>query len=281
MKFAVSNIAWKPDERLLAYETLAAQSVQGLEVAPGLLFDGAEDVFEPEEVFAQARMREIAGAGLTLVSMQSLLFGVDGAALFEGEAALGRFIKGMERAIDLAGRFEIPNLVFGSPKQRVIPGTMSLERATENAAMVFQQLGDRAASAGTIIAMEANPAVYGTNFLNDTKSVLEFVEMIHHPAIKIVLDVGALHLNGEFDKSAELITEQAKFLSHVHLSEPYLVSAPATVESAASILQALQAVKYNHWVSIEMKAAPVNSLQQLDQAVQRLQSAEEKAKGIS
>lgn len=280
MKFAVSNIAWKPDERLLAYEILAAQGVRGLEIAPGLLFDGAEDVFAPEETFAQARMREIADAGLTLVSMQSLLFGVDGAALFDGEAALARFTKGMERAIDLAGRFGIPNLVFGSPKQRIIPETMNHEHATEHAAMIFQQLGDRAASAGTIIAIEANPAVYGTNFLNDTKAVVEFVKRIEHPAIKMVLDVGAQHLNGALDQSAALIAEQSALLSHVHMSEPYLDPAPATVEAAASILQALESANYSHWVSIEMKAAPVNSLDEMDQAVQRLQSAAEMAKGV-
>lgn len=280
MNFAVSNIAWKPDERLLAYETLAARGVRGLEIAPGLLFDEAADVFRPEETFAQARMREIADAGLTLVSMQSLLFGVEGAALFDGEAALARFTKGMDRAIDLAGRFGIPNLVFGSPRQRVIPETMPLEQATEHATAVFQQLGDRAASAGTIIAMEANPAVYGTNFLNEAQAVAEFVKKIAHPAIKMVLDVGAQHLNGTFDESAEFIAEQATLLSHVHMSEPYLDPAPAKVEAAASILKALRSVEYSRWVSIEMKAAPPNSLDEMDQAVQRLQCAAKMAKGI-
>ncbi|MEO9781911.1 MAG: sugar phosphate isomerase/epimerase family protein [Sedimentitalea sp.] len=281
MNFAVSNIAWKSDERLAAYAALAAQDVRGLEIAPGLLFDGAEDVFVPDEALAQERLSEVADAGLSLVSMQSLLFGVEGAALFEGEAALARLVTGMKRAIDLAGRFEIPNLVFGSPKQRVIPEAMTRTQATDHAEVVFQQLGDYAASAGTTIGMEANPAVYGTNFLTHAEAAAEFVRNLDHPAIKMVFDVGTMHLNDAFDQSTNLIAEHAPILSHVHISEPYLEPAPAQAETAATILHALGSVKYDHWVSIEMKAAPENRVDQMSQAVQRLRNADEMAKRVS
>ena len=62
--------------------------------------------------------------------MQSLLFGVADAHLFGGKREQDKFEQGMERAIELAGNYEIPT-VFGSPKQRIIPEGMSQEEAIE------------------------------------------------------------------------------------------------------------------------------------------------------
>ncbi len=281
MKFAVSNIAWSPEERLSAYATLSESQVRGLEIAPGLLFHGAEDVFVPDEMLARDRMTEISDAGLTLVSMQSLLFGVEGAALFEGDAALKRLIDGMKRAIDLANRFEIPNLVFGSPKQRVIPKGMARETALNYAVKIFQELGDYAAQAGTVVAMEANPEAYGTNFLTAAKDVAAFVKHVRHPAVRMIFDVGAMHLNDVFDDAPNFIAGHSDIISHVHISEPFLEPAPARAEDAAKVLKALQAVHYDHWISIEMKATPVDSVDQMGQAVRRLQDAADMAKATS
>ena len=55
-------------------------------------------------VYLAAALAEIAGAGLALVSMQSLLFGVSGAALFEGPDARAAF----EEAV----RYETPVQTF-------------------------------------------------------------------------------------------------------------------------------------------------------------------------
>jgi sugar phosphate isomerase/epimerase len=273
MKLAVSNIAWPPDQRLAAYDALQARGITGLEIAPGLFFHGADDVFAPDDTLAQARLAEMAEAGLGLVSMQSLLFGVDGAALFEGDAALVRLVQGIERAIDLSGRFGIANLVFGSPKQRIIPDGMDPEQANDHAAAVFRSLGDRAAAAGTTIAIEANPTAYGTNFLTHADAVVDFVRSVDHPAVRMILDVGAMHLNDVFDETPGLIARSAPLLSHVHISEPYLNPAPASSEAAAPVLAALQEASYAKWISIEMKATATDSVGQMVAAVDRLRTA--------
>ena len=56
-------------------------------------------------------LNEIRDADLELTSMQSLLFSVPEASLFGGDIARNQFREALERAIDLAGRFLIPNLV--------------------------------------------------------------------------------------------------------------------------------------------------------------------------
>lgn len=275
MKIAVSNIAWPTSMRSAAYQILAERRVTGLEIAPGLFFAGAVDPFVPEPDLAGVRLAELDEQGLELVSMQSLLFGVEGAALFEGPQALQNLETGMARAIDLAARFDIPNLVFGSPKQRIIPDGMSPQAARDFAAEVFARLGTRASAAGTVIAMEANPEAYGTNFLTHAEDVLAFVHHVDHPGLRMVMDIGAMHLNKAFDQTGALIASAAPVLSHVHISEPFLAPAPADSDSATEVLQALSAAGYDKWVSIEMKTAEPDPLAAMAGAIDRLMVATE------
>lgn len=249
----MSNIAWSVDERIEAYAILADAGITGLEIAPGLFFHAAADPFVPDAAVARDAMREAESAGLSLVSMQSLLFGVAGAGLFDGAAACAALEHGMGRAIALAGRFGIRNLVFGSPAQRRVPAGMAMGDALVQAAELFRRLGDRAASAGTRITIEANPAAYGTNFLNTLDEAEAFVERVDHPAIALILDLGAMHMNGSFDTVPARLPQIAPRLNHVHVSEPDLAPAPADAEALVPVLQGLRALGYGKAVSIEMK----------------------------
>ena len=275
MKLAVSNIAWAPRQRDHAYAMLNEHGIRGLEIAPGLFLDGAKDVFRPTAEECEAALAPMRSAGLELVSMQSLLFGVEGVALFGGPAERERFEEAMLRAIHLAGMLGIPNLVFGSPRQRVIPKIMGLEEAESIAVEVFRRLGDAATAEGTVLGMESNPKVYGTNFMNNAEETAAFVARVNHPAIQIILDVGAMHLNGDFETLPLFVTTHASKISHVHFSEPYLAPAPADPSQAHRVLQAMSAVRYGRWFSIEMKALPDGELTELEPALGRLKRAEQ------
>jgi len=272
MKLAVSNIAWSVDERREAYAILAKAGITGLEIAPGLFFHAAADPFVPDATTLDEALREAQGEGLTLVSMQSLLFGVNGAALFEGPEARAVFETGMGRAITLAGRLDIPNLVFGSPLQRRVPETMTMADAMEEAAEVFRQLGDAAAKAGTRIAIEANPAAYGTNFLTTLEEAEAFVKIVDHPAIALILDLGAMHMNASFAAVPARLPELTRRLNHVHVSEPHLAPAPASAVALAPIIAGLRAQAYDKAISIEMKR-PAQGLSEVARAVTRLMDA--------
>lgn len=272
MKLSMSNIAWAPEERLEAYAILAGAGFTGLEIAPALFFHEAEDPFVPDTASARRARVEAADAGLVVVSMQSLLFGVAGAALFEGPEARTVFEKGMRRAIALAERFGIPNLVFGSPAQRRVPEGMAMEQALAEAAEVFRKLGDTAAEAGTRIAIEANPAAYGTNFCTTLDEALAFVDLVDHPAVVPHLDLGAMHMNGDFAGVPARLPALAPRLSHVHVSEPHLVPAPAAAAPLVPVLEALAAAGYARAVSIEMKR-PAEGLVEVRRAVLRLAEA--------
>lgn len=273
MKLAVSNIAWPAADREGAYAILRAAGIRGLEIAPGLMFDGAANPFDPTEAEAGPRIAAMREAGLELVSMQSLLFNVQGAALFEGDEALDRFRLGLRNAIGLAGRFSIPNLVFGSPRQRNIPDGMAPEAAERLALDVFRDLGDAAAKAGTRLAMESNPAAYGTNFLNTMAQAEAFVRRVNHPAITLMLDIGSMHMNGDFDQIEDVVSGAVDLISHVHVSEPDLAPAPADVAQAARAFSALNRAGYAGWCSIEMKSPVAAPLDNLSGSVDRLLAA--------
>lgn len=278
MKLAVSNIAWRVNDRLEAYALLERHGITGLEIAPGLFFHGAADPFVPEEELAHAAASEIRPAGLRVVSMQSLLFGVHGAALFGSPDERLRFDTAIRRAIDLAARIDVPNLVFGSPLQRIVPEGMSTMQAEEIALVAFRALGDAARLSGCTIAIEPNSAIYGTNFLIRTREALAFVASVDHPSIGLNLDVGALLMNDEFEDLETLVEAAAGRIAHVHISEPYLAPAPKRTQPTARVLKAVGSSGYEGWFSIEMKTVDEPSLATLDRSLDRLASAVEAAR---
>jgi len=274
VKLAVSNIAWPAEARDRAYAILSEGGITGLEIAPALFLSEAADPFAPTPAEVAAGMGPLRAAGLELVSMQSLLFGVTGAALFEGEAARARLIAATERAIGLAETLGIPNLVFGAPRQRAYPESMPAEDAAREAAAVFRCLGDRAIAAGTRLAVEPNGRAYGTNFLNRVEEAESFVRMVDHPGVVLNFDLGALHMEGDFDRIEAIAAAAVDTIGHVHLSEAGLAPAPADPAEAARAIAALRAAGYEAWYSIEM-AATATPLQDLEAAVNRLRASVE------
>jgi sugar phosphate isomerase/epimerase len=268
-RLAVSNIAWTPAQDARALALLEALGVGGLEIAPGVAFSDEADPFDPPPA-SVSRLRAGAEAhGLALVSMQSLLFGVSGAALFEGDAARAKLTAAVERAIALAGRLGIPNLVFGSPANRRIPAGMERDRADAIAAETFRRLGDRAAAAGTRIALEPAPEAYGTNYLTSIGEAARAVREIGHPAVTLNFDLGALAMNGEREEAGRLFGELQDLVSHVHVSEPHLAPAPASERTFRDTASAILGHGYAGWFSIEMRAAGSDNLDRVHACVER------------
>ncbi|TCT06184.1 sugar phosphate isomerase/epimerase family protein [Aquabacter spiritensis] len=273
MRLAVSNIAWPADAAQPAYDVLAAAGVAGLEIAPGLLFADAAAPFDPPDSAVVAARAAAAAAGLTFCSMQSLLFGVEGAALFGDAAERAVFARAMLRAIRLAERLGIANLVVGSPRNRVVPPDMSEDEARAIAADTFRALGESARTAGCVLAMEPNPAVYGTNFLTTLEETDAFVRLVGHPAVTVNFDVGALHVNGAFDRLEALLALARPRISHVHLSEPGLAPFPRDAATARRLTAALAAAGWDGYASIEMRADPVDPIGTLRRSVDAARAA--------
>ncbi len=240
MRLAVSNIAWAAEEAATAYALLKACGVRGLEIAPGLFLAGGSEA----EAMARAE-------GLTLCSMQSLLFGVEGAALFGSEAERAVLEDAMARAAALAGRLGVSVMVFGSPRNRTLPDGMGADAAREIWVPAFRRMGAVAEAAGTRIALEPNPARYGTNFMTTLAETLAVARAVAHPGVAVNLDLGALIVSGEL--GALDLAAVLPDVAHVHLSAPDLAPLGGVGGEVRRFLADLGAAGWDGWVSIEMR----------------------------
>lgn len=273
MNCAMSNIAWLPAEARAVYALLQRHGFTGLEVAPGLALPDEADPFRPSAAGLRAFRADCADFGLTPVSMQSLLFGTSGAQLFGTADECAALEAGIERAIALAETLGIPNLVFGSPRNRAYPPGMTADAARDHAAAVFTRLGDKARAAGAVLALEPNPASYGTNFLTTLGEAAQFVTALAHPGVTLNYDIGALLAEGAADHAAARYAAAGGRVSHVHISEPELTPAPADAHQFAAIARALIAAGHTGWFSIEMRRPDGDVLAVIEACLARVAAA--------
>ena len=254
MRAAISNIAWSPEQAPEIYALLAKLGIHGIEVAPGLLFAGHAKPLDPGEAALAEALRDAGRFGHRFVSMQSLHFGVAGAALFGDDDERSRFLGAIGSAIDLAAALGIGNLVLGSPRNRAYPDGMTAEEALESGAGYLRALGDRAASARVSLAIEPNPARYGTNFVTTLDEAIELAERVAHPAIGVNFDLGERLVNDGAANVAADVLRAGKLIKHVHVSAPDLLPPADLGETLTTLTGALSRVGYDRWVSIEMRS---------------------------
>lgn len=225
MRCSISNIAWDKTADEAMYDFMGQNGFQGLEIAPSRLF-GEHPYACIEEASAYARRLEHS-YGIEIVSMQSIWYG-RGENLFSSEQERDCLMAYTKQAIAFAAAIGCKNLVFGCPRNRRIGQSRTRESALAYAAAFFSKLGEMAAENGVRIAIEANPAIYGTDFLNTTEEAAAFLHSIAQvtnlkpdEGLSLNLDLGTMIYHQE---SMEWLSQQEKTagISHVHISEPLL-----------------------------------------------------------
>ncbi len=240
-KLSISNLAWNEENTEAVYALMKKYGFSGLEIAPTKIFP--EKPYSHISEAASWARNLFEKYGFIISSMQSIWYGRT-EKLFGTEDERIALLDYTKRAIDFAAAVGCKNLVFGCPKNRNID-TGSDEQI---AVRFFKELGDYAASKNTCIGMEANPAIYGTNFINTTKSAIEFIRLVGSNGFRLNLDAGTMIENSE---SVSILHENADVLNHVHISEPYLKK----IQSRGlhnELISFLLDVDYKGFVSIEM-----------------------------
>ena len=100
----------------------------------------------------------------------------------------------------------------------------------------------------TVIGMEANPPIYNTNYINDTKAALDLIEKVGSIGFKLNLDVGTMIANKE---DISVLSGREHLINHVHISEPGL----KPIEQRwlhKELSELLNNFGYNGFVSIEV-----------------------------
>lgn len=242
MKMSISNIAWEAKDDEYVISRLPSYGFKGLEIAPTRIIPELPYHHLPEakEFASWAKSK----ADLDICSMQSIWYRRT-ESIFGTESEVDSLIEYTKEAITFAEAIGCPNLVFGCPKNRIIPEGRTVSDSED----FFRTIGDFAAEHGTTIALEAVPVSYGTNFLNRTSDLFNFVTKIGSPGLKMNLDFGTMLVNGE---KADSVGEYVPVVNHVHISEDALECIEKRHEHEV-FLNTLKKAGYDRFVSIEMK----------------------------
>jgi len=245
MKLSVSNIAWGAEDDTKMYNLLASMGYTGLEIAPTRLF-GDKPYEKAEDV--RAFSRELGrNHGLRICSMQSIWYGRE-EPIFKGVPERETLLSYSRKAAEFAKACGCSNLVFGNPKNRTIGSEADLKTALA----FFRELGSIAEDCGVIFALEPNPRIYGTNFLNRTKEAADFVRLVDSPGIRMNVDFGTILDNSE---DLEDVAANIDIVNHVHISEPNLLPIRES-DGHRELAGILKDADYKGFVSIEMRRQP-------------------------
>jgi D-psicose/D-tagatose/L-ribulose 3-epimerase len=248
VNLAVSNIAWDPSQDDEIAELLRREGVGGVEIAPTKWRERPLDASSADAV---SYRRGWEDRGLPIVSIQSLLFGRPDLRLFGDARARADMLGYLRRIIEMSAWLGARSLVFGSPKNR-LRGSLSMADALEIAAGFFRVIGEHARDHGVIFCIEANPPAYGCDFITTTQEAVDLCLVVNHPAIRLNADLGGITMSNEDVRPT--LRAAASFVGHFHASEPNLAELGAAADHGAAA-EALEAIGYSGWVSIEMRPA--------------------------
>lgn len=245
INFAISNIAWDSSLDDKVYNMLYGLGIKGLELAPTRII--TKDPYEKENVKeAQKILAEVNEKyKLHPVSMQSIWFG-HSENIFESTESYNILKEYTYKAILYAEKIGCKNLVFGCPRNR---NMTDKEKQLPIAIKFFNEIGNYASKHHVFIALEPNPPIYNTNFLNGTEETIAFIKQLSTDGIKINLDLGTVIENKE---SLNILRENIGYIHHIHISEPNLIKIKKR-KLHLELFQLLKELKYDRYVSIEMK----------------------------
>lgn len=245
MNLSISNIAWTAEQEAAIYKLMKEFDFTGLEIAPTRIF--------PEDPYSHIKKAKDWAQdlknkyGFRVSSMQSIWYGRQ-EKVFGTKEERNLLIQYTKQAINFAEAIGCHNLVFGCPKNRIIPDGMSTDSAKSIAVVFFRHLGEYAIEHHTVIGMEANPPIYNTNFINGTSDALSLIREVNSDGFKLNLDVGTMI---QKEENVSILDGNIYLVNHVHISEPYLKPIQER-KIHKELLKLLQSEGYKKFISIEM-----------------------------
>jgi D-psicose/D-tagatose/L-ribulose 3-epimerase len=248
MKLAVSCIAWEQSDEALVADVIKSEGFEYIEVVPGRV-NVAESHALVDRALAYRKFWN--ERGVSCVAMQALLFGSTNLFLFESEKSRNAMLTHLALVFTAGEILGVKNYVFGSPKNR-IKGVLNKAEADDIAVNFFKEAAELAQKHQGCLCIEANPSVYGADYILNTDQAFELVEKVEHPGFGLHIDTGGMLLAEE--SLVETIGAYAAHIKHFHISAPQLM--PIYESDALSKIKdgliALQKSSYQGYVSLEM-----------------------------
>ena len=112
----------------------------------------------------------------------------------------------------------------------------------------FKEIGDFSLDHHTTIAIEPNPTIYNTRFLNYTEQAVEMAYKSGSEGIKVNVDLGTIIYNEE---DINYLAKIPEYINHVHISEPGLKPIEHR-DLHKQLFEVLKQIGYKRFASIEM-----------------------------
>lgn len=250
MKLSISNIAWSNEQDEEVYDLMKQYGFSGLEIAPTRWYteNPYEHIQEAYEKYQELNRRY----GFQIASMQSIWYGKN-ENIWTTVEERTRLVEYTKKAIDYAAALRCNNLVFGCPRNRNKPDGVDESEGIP----FFHELGIYAEANNTVLALEANPPLYHTNYINTTGEACILIQKVDSTGFRLNLDIGAMIENGE---SFDQLAGNWKYVNHVHISEPSLMPIQKRLMHR-KLADILRQHNYSGYVSIEMGRQ--NSIEQI------------------
>jgi sugar phosphate isomerase/epimerase len=140
-------------------------------------------------------------------------------------------------------------MIVGSPNQRNVLEDDTYEAAWERTVGVFGRLAPHAESRGVVLCIEPL-APTETNFIKTAEEARRLVETVDHPAFQMMLDVKAMC--GDVEPIPRIIRRSAPYLRHFHANDESLGGPGSGETDFRPIVEALEEIDYEGWVSVEV-----------------------------
>ena len=247
MKYAICNETFKDWSFDDAFQMAVECGYSGIEFAP---FTINPDVFQiPAAQRAEIRA-QVTSYGLQSIGLHWLLAFTEGYYLTSPDQEVRQrttdYMAELARLCrDLGGTI----MVLGSPQQRnLLPG---IDHATgsDYAAEVLRGVVPVLEECGVQIAIEPLSPGEG-DFLNTARLGAELVEKVDSAAVQLHLDVKAM--SSEPDEIVDIVREFHQLMIHFHANDANLRGPGMGDIDFVPILQTLQDVQYDGWVSVEV-----------------------------
>jgi sugar phosphate isomerase/epimerase len=247
MKFAICNETFEGWDHERVCRFVAQTGYSGLEIAPFTLAPLITDVLPQrrKELRQQAESH-----GLSIIGLHWLLAKTQGLMLTAPDAEVRKrtavYLVELVRACrDFGGDV----LVLGSPMQRKIPPGHTREQAEDFAADTLGQvLGDLEKSQVYLCLEPLAPAE--ADFLRTAAEGLKLRDRLGHPRVQLHLDTKAM--SSETQPVPAVIRQFHGWMKHFHANDANRRGPGFGDTDFVPIFQALEDVKYQGWVSVEV-----------------------------
>jgi sugar phosphate isomerase/epimerase len=248
MKVGISNIAWKNEEEASVADYLHHVGIEGIDIAYTKYWPSP---FQASDQAVADYRTFWANHGITIVGMQSLIYGRPDLRLFGSPEVRAEMAEYMCAVLRLASKLGVRVLVFGSPQNR-LRGELSTDEAMSTAAEFFSTLAHTAAQENVVLCIEPNPPEYNCDFVCTAAQGVELIERVNHPNFRLHLDAAVMTMNNEDVETA--VELAAPYLTHFHASEPQLGVVGEGMVNHRRFAAALKRIGYHGWVAVEMRS---------------------------